>query len=272
MKKTLALSIMVLLSIAGHGQIKRFTFGLAGNRPIIPSEQNNSVKLNTPVAYAGMSSSAFKGSVKEHFEGAVGMNFNGNVDYAFSEKFFLTSGLGVSYLHYKRSISIGLTQQEYRVDDIFPNTSVGQPMGSIQMSNADGNLYDANPAVISTPKAGQTSVIYLQVPMMAGTSFMDDKLLIRGGATLSWLMTSSVYKPHYTPGKGIEEIKETNNESFSPLSVAASMSISYAVLRKISIDVTAQQYFTPIYKTEFRSGGSARYTVIGLGLSYVLQR
>ncbi len=79
-------------------------------------------------------------------------------------------------------------------------------------------------------------------------------------------------KPHYTPGKGIEEVKETSNESFSPLSVAATMNLSYAVFKKFSIDVTAQQYFTPIYKAEYRAGGNARYTVIGLGISYILPR
>ncbi len=142
-----------------------------------------------------------------------------------SEKFFLTTGLGISYLHYKRSISVGLPSQEYRAE-MAGNVSTGVPMGSLMIRDGNGNsLYDVNPVVISTPKAGQTSVIYLQVPVMAGTSFLDDRLFCQRGATLSWLLTSSVYKPHYTPGKGIEEVKETSNESFSPLSVAATMNL-----------------------------------------------
>ncbi len=45
------------------------------------------------------------------------------------------------------------------------NVSTGVPMGSLMIRDGDGNrLYDVNPVVISTPKAGQTSVIYLQMP------------------------------------------------------------------------------------------------------------
>lgn len=272
MKKTLSL-LLVLAAASAFGQVKRIQFNLSGNHTLIPSVEASSVSMQTPLPAAGYHNAVFTGSVKESFEGGAGLNFSGTFDYTLSSKLFLSTGLGVSYLHYKRSFSVGLPDQDFQTESL-GDTRAGAPLGSIVAWGAGDNrsLYGAQPTVITSAKSGQTSVLYIQLPVLVGTSFFHDKLFLRGGATLSWLMASAVYRPQYTPEKGIEEVRITDNESFSPLLVSATVNASYQVLKKLSIDASAQQYLTPIYSSNFRTAGNARYTVIGLGISYVVAR
>jgi hypothetical protein len=269
MKKTLSI-ILLLAAINASGQIKRIQITAAGNHPFIPSVETGNATLTVP-ASSGYNTSTFKGSVKESFEGATGFNLGGSADYHLNQKIFLSSGLTISYLHFKRSLSVGLPEQDF--SSMERDYQIGVPMGQLIMGSGNTRYQEnAGPTVISSKKAGQTSTLYLQMPVLGGAIFFNDKLVLKAGATFSYLVASTVYKAQYTPVAGVTEVKDTSNDSLTPFLVSATFGASYRVLKNLSVDASANQYLTPIYRSEYRAAGAARYRVIGLGISYIFSR
>jgi hypothetical protein len=270
MKKTLPL-ILLLFASAAHGQLKRIQLHLSGNLPFIASVQTKGTLINASPSAAYQSTTLAPG-LKESFEHTVGFNLGGNLDYHVTPRFFISSGLNVARLRFKRSIDVIMSQQDFQASTGFNTpTRVGQPFGVI-IPSGDSYNADANPTVFSSKKAGQTSLYYLQMPLLAGTSCIKNKLLIRAGATFSWSMISAEYKTRYSPSEGIREYKDTSNDSFTSLLVAATVNASYLLHKHIAIEASANQYLTPIYKSAARVGGEAKYVVLSLGISYVLPR
>src|SRR5688572_2108961 len=199
MKRSLLLFCM-LSAWAAQAQVKNFSFKAGVNYPVIPTKtMETQIKtLGTP-GYEGFSFINV-GSISLSHESKPGIDLGGAVDYSISRKFFISTGLNLSYLRFKKRVKI----ERLGSDDVFdgdfnPSTTVGTPMGSFYGSiiyrDANGNVVvDENgqprtqiTSLRSTDDHGKTSTLYLQVPVLVGTTFFHHKLIVRGGISVSYL-------------------------------------------------------------------------------------
>jgi hypothetical protein len=141
-------------------------------------------------------------------------------------------------------------------------TTSGIPFGSFYGSTANDNIDVVKPG---KPRADKTT-LYLSVPLMAGTSFLKGRLLIRTGATLSYLINASQYITTYSMATGTTtEHKENSTNGYRSFLAGAAIQSTYRVTKYLGVDISYQHSLTPIY-TEKKS----RYNTLSLGLSYNL--
>jgi hypothetical protein len=270
MNKTL-LFLLILAGFSATAQVKRYQFKVSGNYPSIPATE--SVHELTMLPHTGFVAAAHTATVKESFETKAGLDIGGTIDIAFSKKFFFTTGVNASWLRYTRHVTIAKLSSPYDTESTLPpGVQVGAPFGSITWRDAANPAEPPPTGLVAGKRNGETTALYLQVPVMAGTSLLHDKLLIRAGATVSLLVQSTEYKMRYSYTNGIESYQERNGGSHSKVLGAATANVSYAITKNFGIDIAASRYLTPIYNASNRPGGKAEYTVLSAGLSYIITR
>ena len=280
MKKPLLLAF-ILIAFISEAQIQRYSFKAAANYPFIPDvKTSQDLAVGIPVS-AGYGSYTVKATLKQTFESHVGFDVSGNVDYSVSNKFFITTGLSVSYLRFKQSFTVeDLGNAEAPLE--FPVVEgVGVPFGSIYgdiiFRDADGNASPTptSPGLIKmSDKVGETTTLYLQAPVLAGTSLVKGKLLIRAGATFSVLLNATTYSSEITrngTNLSVKDVKNNTREGYNEVLASATVQATYLVTKRIGIDLMANKYLSPIYSDSDQEN-KAKYNVMSLGLSYNLSR
>ncbi|HEY9048394.1 MAG TPA: outer membrane beta-barrel protein [Ohtaekwangia sp.] len=270
MRKTLLIVFMFAVVMSGYAQIKRIAVKASANYPIIP-DVTNAAYMNAPIpSSTGYSSTTVAASIRQKFQSKVGGAFQSTIDYQLSSRFFLSTGLGISYLRYKRSTEIGSLPVgvESLVITSTSGVSIGSMYGSITGVDSDHGLG----AILVTPsdKTGNTSLVYIQAPVMAGVALLNSKLLLRVGATFSTLIYASEHKRRYNVTSfTVENYKDTSKDSYTPIVAGAALQVTYQMLPKVGVDFTANRSFSSIYKTD--DADKAKSALLSLGLSYSLR-
>jgi hypothetical protein len=133
-----------------------------------------------------------------------------------------------------------------------------------------GSFYELNPdrdgvMTINKPKPNKTTW-YVGIPVMIGTSFLNDKLLIRTGATLSYLISATQYATTYSIyTQTTNEYKEHSTKGYNSFLAGAAIQSTYHVTKYLGVDVSYQYSLTPIYS---EGNSISRYTTFTAGLSY----
>src|SRR6188768_2979831 len=142
MKKSLLLAF-IFIGFMSEAQIKRYSFKVAANYPLIKDVKNShDIATGIPTS-AGFGSYTLKATLKQTFESHVGFDASGNIDYSFSDRFFITTGLSASYVRFKQKFLIDDWGSTTEVPIRFPATATGSPIGGvfgdITFRDADGN-------------------------------------------------------------------------------------------------------------------------------------
>ncbi|MFZ6012765.1 MAG: outer membrane beta-barrel protein [Bacteroidota bacterium] len=282
MMRTLLVIFVCSLSSA-YAQIKGYAVQVAANYPVIPSQTTSSSIQTTPIdASSGYTSYWLNiGAIKESYEGRPGFDISGKFSYGVSKHFFVTSGLTVNYYRYKRSIKIEDLNTEENVILVPGGTSgtggtpviIGAPLGVIgggsRLVGPNGKLID-NPDLTFNPddRNGETTTLYLQLPVMAGTTFFNDRLVVQTGLTTSWIVRGTEYKSlfSYSGTYVYETKKETTTEEFNSVMIGLSLQTTYRITKSIGIEVSAQKSLSKIYDNE--STGKGKLNTVSLGVSY----
>jgi hypothetical protein len=280
MKKVLLLALpMAFLSFVTAAQIKNLAIGFSVNKALIP-EVSNDHKLESQLSspYAGYSAfySTFA-TVRQSFDEKAGFNLKGSFDYGISKKFFLTTGLTVSYSRYRmRNIVDALQPIQPNVDFRDNSLNPPSPYYGYQVGSPYGNIYqggyrytDLNPPVITindseSKEIGKTTFISLQVPMLVGTSFLKNKLSTRIGAVTSFILHASTYQ-----WEALKAEKKTSTNDFTPVSAGAMLQANYNFTSRISVEISGQHFFNSLYKNP--EGEKAKLNLFSAGLSYKLR-
>lgn len=272
MKRSLLL-FCILWSIGAEAQIKRLTFKAAANYTIIPAEKFTQ-KITPVIPSSGYTTiSTSTATFKESYEAKPGFDVGGSVDYIVSPRFFITTGVNFSLLRYKRIFTI----ENLQVDDFNSplNTSagnaIGQPFGSIVFRDVNGNTLPEGAVNLLQPSQnkGKTSTLYLQIPVLIGTTFFQDKLFIRGGISFSYLLSASVYTDRYSLTSGIESYKDKSRDSFNALLAAGTINATYMITKSLGVDIGVSKSLTPIFG---ESKVKSKYNTFSLGVNYTLKR
>jgi hypothetical protein len=152
-----------------------------------------------------------------------------------------------------------------------PNVTVGQPFGTFfagSVRDQNGNIILNPDATLKKPKnLGNTTAISMQLPLLVGTSTLNNKLQVRTGPVFSYLLRSTEVRQTYSGG-AISEYEDSSKHSFNEFQVGAGLQTTYLVRPSIGIDLGAQKFFTNIYKSNELAGGNTRYNFVSLGLCY----
>jgi hypothetical protein len=276
MKKYLFFSCF-LIGITSQAQIGNFILYGSANCPFIKDfeAEQKTVPVTIPSA-TGYSSFMLATGIKETYTPKVGFEIGTRFDYPIASRFFLTSGLSVGYLRFQRTVEVtSLPDVRFQVNTPLP-TAVGLPFGSFfgsfRWRDLDGNVV-ANPPTFPqrSENIGNTTTLSVQVPLLVGTSFFGEKLEVRTGAIGSYLLHATQVKDEFSAATmSFREYKDSSKAGFNEFQAGVAIQSSYALGEKIGVDFTAQKFFTSIYEGNEQSGGSAKYNVLTLGLSYHL--
>src|SRR5690606_38511067 len=237
----------MVIPIAGQTQIRSFSLGLSPNYTVIG---NNTYQED--ITYLALPGTMNPGQittsaiVHERYTERVGFNFDSRVDFYITPRFFLSGGLGISHLMFRRTFSIESSIQAPPDSEIeFPTDIVGQPFGPITPSpDIPGR----------SEKVGETSVWYLQLPVLAGITTLKEKIQIRGGMNFSYTLRATEYKQsvQVTGGQPVSytlaTTKDIITDTFEPLQTSVLVEGSYLISKRFSLDVSAQSFLTPFYK------------------------
>ena len=273
MKKSLLLASF-LITFYSHAQFKNFSLHLSANYPWIKNTEERP-KPNVIPSPSGYSSLTIQMGTRQSFTEKVGYAISGRFDYSVSSRFFITTGLSMTCLRFQRSIEVinQNGQLLFPTDSIKSGTPVGSIYGPIISRDANGNSI-SHRALSTMPisnNLGNTTTWSLQVPILAGTSFFKDKLLMKAGVSFSYLLRVSEVKQQfsYSPTTAtLSDYKDHSDEAYNKFLTAGLLEVTYQLTKRLGIDVTAQHFFTPIYKSISQPAETPRYNTLSFGVGY----
>ncbi|RAV99063.1 outer membrane beta-barrel protein [Pseudochryseolinea flava] len=271
MRQSLLL-FFLLGAFSSSAQIGNFQISAASNFTFVPSVTEHQTLLYTPrnSGYYALPAVSVS-SIKQSYEGKAGASMSFQMDYTFNPRFFITSGLGLDYFRYKKSVTL-ISLKGENFNEYFGSTRTGVPMGSFYQIQYGDVAEDLGATPLANPdNVGNTALIYLQLPILAGTSFFNEKLKISAGPSLSMLLRSSEVESYYdfqdqrVKSKAVHEIG-----NFERFNVSGLVNVSFAVTKHIAINATGTKSFSPLYNSD-GSGKSTTLNAISLGARYFIK-
>jgi hypothetical protein len=247
------LILLLFINSFSFGQLKRFSFQIAGNYPLIANQVvNENISLFRHTSSGSLTSTDYFSSIREKYEGYMGINVKGFIDYQIFNKIFISGGLTIDYLRFKRS-----TVYESSDDGISIQPAVLPPTGELPLTTA--NVFFSQGSRMEDKRAGESTATYVQIPVLMGTSFFGDKLQLKAGSSIALLAKGTLYKS--STGYKDESADGFNNCLFNGL-----VDVSWQI-KSIGINLNYQRSFSSIYDKE-QSIGRPKFNILSLGVSY----
>jgi hypothetical protein len=268
--------LLLAASLPTLGQFKNLSIHASVNIPSIGSvSTSNEPNYEVPSSAGFLAYRPESWTLEESFKTKPGFSFGSKIDFQLKNSFFLTSGLTISYARYQRTVEIKeLSLQSVdqgSISDVIPGT----PMGSFY-----GSLFTPDPGripYVPSNDIGKTNQLFAEIPIMIGRSFLNDKLRISIGAATSFLMYASYYRqnlynsPSYSSTSPYYKVeKVSDREPFNKIAFSGMLETSYQIVSKVSLNVSAQKFFTPIYHKDYQYGGKAQISLFSFGVGYLL--
>lgn len=256
-----------------QARVKNFSVHIGASLPVLPGNETTDELIAIPIAAAsGYSYVTSSVSLKESFAERRGFEMRGQFDYKITSKLYMTCGLSLHYVQFRRTMQVTRISGAFETITILPpNVITGTPFGTIFSGSdrdSNGNII-VNPGLtLEQPKnLGSTTAFSMQLPILVGTSILNNKLQVRTGPVFSYLLRSTEVRQTYSNGV-ISEYKDSSKDSFNEFQAGVALQTAYLVSPRIGIDLGAQKFFTSIYKSSELAGGSTRYNFVSLGLCY----
>lgn len=267
MRNTLLL-LFILTSLAATAQVKRIALKGGPNRPFINDVSNTFAYVSVIPSPLGYSNSVSVSTYNEHYDEKIGADLAGSIDYTVWGRFFVSTGLGVSYNRFERDGMVAGLNDFTSGNTVLYPTTTGVPIGSVY-----GPIVNPRFTVPQRKmdNLGKTDLVYIQVPLMAGISLLKDKLMVRAGTTLSTLIYASQYESRYSTSDNVfYEHRSTSKEKYNQLLAGITLNATYYIIPGLGIDISANKSLTSIYDLEDDGTEKAKMTLLSLGLSYAI--
>lgn len=275
--------LMLAISALANAQIKNLSFSLSGNYALIgATTKSNKIQVIPVVPSSGSTVTTVNvGSVRESYSGRPGFDFNvrGQV-YQFNN-FFIETGLGINYSRFKRTIEVvELPGSQVSIVPIGQVGSIGGNYGVIIGSpigrdSLNRVIIGRQPSMITEAdeKLGETSTLYIQVPVTIGRNFWNERFQVRAGLIMSALLRATEYKSVFSnfPQPTLYTSNETSGEGFNNLLISASTEFTYNITRQVGLSTSLLHSFSGIYSEDNRPGGKAQLTTVSFGVRYSLK-
>lgn len=259
------LLVLLLLSGLSHAQTHRFMFHLGANRVVLPTVDTQSeLTFAIPVS-TGITDYKYPVTIRQQFSGKVGFDLGVKADFVLTERLFVTTGLQASLVRYQKSATIeNFPAAIGSVGTIFTGVPAGTPTGTVIFKPAPSG----NNAVTLNAGDGHTSLWWAQIPMMAGTSFLHSKLVVRAGAIFSVLAYASENKTRYslTVPYTSETYRDTDKSAYHTFQAGAVLDATYFIWPWMGIDLSLNHSLTSLYGDQSKP----RMSTVSLGLNYCI--
>jgi hypothetical protein len=165
------------------------------------------------------------------------------------------------------------------------NPSTGQPFGPLTggffIRDANGNLViePSGLPITEEPeqsdKIGDTEVLAMEVPILVGTHFAKEKLLVQLGMNIGCVLRAKEYQGYFRlegnswfePGTVSWEVeKKENTHAFHRYSFGLNLSTTYRITRKIGLQLSAIRNLSPVYRKSAEGGGPSYLNSFSLGI------
>lgn len=256
MRNTLLLAFIFTVTLA-QGQIKRFSIRVAANTPLIDDVTVKEDLISTLPWYMGTTGTneipPSQYSYKQSFKSKTGYDIAGSVEMTLRRKLTLTTGITLSVIRFRK---------EYGTDHgVATNIYIpaGSYHGSIREPSWGTGFQNPYPWLFQKEKTGETKILYLQVPLLFGTSLFHDKVFVRGGVNVSYSPYSSEYKLENTT----TDYKDTSHENIRKTLVSATANVIYYIIPRLGLDVTASRSLSSIY-----TSNTVNFVNLSLGVMY----
>jgi hypothetical protein len=259
-------------AFSSFGQISNLQLSVAPNYTIIPSvtKTNSVAPLTANYGYLSLPAQPIA-STRESYEGRPGLSLAIQGDYKFTSRFFVTTGLGVDYYRYQRIVKVAAlsSQDDARFTTwstyyVSQGTTVGQPYGQIRALDVE-----AIAVTQSSDNAGKTSVLFVQIPVMAGTSFFKGKLTTSGGFAFSAVVHASEVRTVYAGATdGFVDKTVDNTSDFQKFNVSGVVCVAYHFTEHFALHSTGSKSFSPLYSKETQGGDVTRMGAVSVGVRY----
>ena len=284
MRLSLGIFLMLAISALANAQIKNLSLSFSGNYSLngTTTKSNKLHTTQSDPATGFTVTTVNVGSLRESYSGRPGFDFNvrGQV-YQFN-KFFIETGLGINYSRFKRTIEVvELPGSQVSIVPIGQVGSIGGNYGVIIGSpigrdSLNRVIIGRQPSMIpeADEKLGETSTLYIQVPVTIGRHFWNERFQVRAGLVMSALLRATEYKPGYSyyQQPAFYAYKETSGDGFNNLLVSASTEFTYSITKQVGITTNLLHSFSGIYDENNRPGGKAKLTTVSFGMRYSLKR
>jgi hypothetical protein len=260
--KITPLIITIFSCFFATAQIKNFAVSVAPNYSVIPTN----TQLEPVRWWTDYTGTPYVLGIKESFAGKIGLDINTTIDFALSKRFFVSSGISLSYLRFDKNLKVILSEDKssfYIKDDTSDTGSTGVPIGSSYQS-VSGQEAD----ILEAPK-GDKSTLYVSVPVMAGLSVLKDKLFLRAGCSVLYLLNATQYQKNYSIGANTTiERKENSTKGYHSFLLGTLIQSTFRATKHLGFDISYQHSLTPIYSND--AATKSRYNTFTVGLSYNL--
>lgn len=273
---------MLAISALANAQIKNLSLSFSGNYSLNGTKtKSNKLQFTQSDPATGFTVTTVNvGSLRESYSGRPGFDFNvrGQV-YQFNN-FFIETGIGINYSRFKRSIEVAALSGSQTV--LVPGGTIGGNYGVIIGSpigrdSLNRVIIGGQPGTLLEPdeKIGESSTLYLQIPVIIGRHFWNERFQVRAGLVMSALLRATEYKSGYSQYQynqlpTLYTYKETSGEGFNNLLISASTEFTYSLTKQVGITTSLLHSFSGIYDEDNRPGGKARLTTVSFGVRYLL--
>ena len=259
-RKVIFLWITMLFSpIFAVAQNTRLTIGFSANYSMI-SDLHGKVESNIPTP------SYYKDyvSTNENYNGKSGGKIFSSLEIDLPGHFYSETGLGFNLLRYERKMTLNHVGNS---GSTIPDTSwifhVGYPTTPFFPYPDTGYLSIVYPDSYSWPD--KITVIYMDIPLKVGYKLLKDKLRVNAGIVASVLVFS--YHYYFNFETNMRENK-TGCKDLNSLLLNSEFGLSYQFTKKIAVTGNYTRSLTPIYQSDYRLVGKAKYQYFSVGVTY----
>lgn len=269
--KSICTILLAFTMVTAYSQISGFRIKAGVNTGFVGS-YSTPLKLNTYTPSPGYySSSPNLWSLKYTYEAKPGFEAGAAFDYPLGKRFYITSGLDVSLIRYK---SVAKAKNISMADPIVGSDLyggiVGTPFGAIQAGrDLDHERIPDSPSIRieddNENKLGNTSLVFINVPLLIGTNILKDKAFVRAGLTGSFIAHASTWQWRQTLSRYSIERDNNAADNFNRISASATLQAGLNITSNLALQLSGQYFVRPLYKE-----GDQRMTTASAGLVYKL--
>jgi len=216
MRKLFLTLTILFIFFTGYGQKLNYSLNASVNYPYIANIEETPEAINLSTGYYYTT----QGYLSEQYSEKISGKVSGRFSYQISNRLFIGGGLQFNLIRFQQSTYIkGIEDLTFSGEWDFDLIAIeGEPYGSIYgpgyLIDEDGNIIhkDGLPVLVlptteNNTDLGKTNLLYTEIPIHFGYSFFNNKLNLKLGITLSFLVYAEVYTYNYESFFNKEVIK-----------------------------------------------------------------
>lgn len=284
--KRFLLILAIFGTINAFAQKKGYSIQAGVNYSMIGNVSETHLSRDVPTLVSGyvQSLTMNQHTNKEVYKGNTGFFVSIKKDRAIYKRVFLTTGLSLEFRRFNRF----LISENKSAPISFANggnflyvavtPKPGIIYGNGLMINQNGYVViDPNAQPItyqskSSKRTGDTEMLSLEMPILVGTRFFKEKLVVQGGLNIGYLLTASQYKRRYASSPPTYYTRrEENSDDFNKFSYGLTFSTSYRFTKKFGVQFSALGNLTPLYSDKGKLAGDTYLNSFSAGVSYFIK-